>query len=191
VRCQAELCPSRMFSRLCPLLLAGGRNVPGRLRQEPQQQGCGVACQGQTGAWASVPLSSLARHKIWGKGGFFLHAVTRCYVESGSWSNEPWSSQSAEAGHGANTSPEQSPRRVRRQLRRAWPPAPARQPPGTLVHRRSLDPFCRRNHTLRWEIHHFFFFFFMLHCGFNKDMNMQSTATRQRELGTERSDACQ
>lgn len=36
-----------------------------------------------------------------------------------------------------------------------------------------------------------FFFFFMLHCSFNKDTNMQSNATCQRELGRERSDACQ
>lgn len=82
-------------------------------------------------------------------------------------------------------------------------PSPARQTlSSTLIRRRcplpahippctgSLGPFCRRNHTLCLEICHFFFFF-MLHCSFNKDTNMQSNATCQRELGRERSDACQ
>lgn len=78
----------------------------------------------------------------------------------------------------------------------------ANRPRGTLVCRRCplpartqactgcLEPSWGRNHTFCLK-NMPLFFVFMLHRSFNKDTNMQSSATCQQELRRERSNACQ
>lgn len=187
MRCQAGLCPSSFFSCLC--LLEPFREAAA----EPQQQGSGVACEGLTEPGLSQHCPPWLCHKGDPGQGWLLqgsHTLpcrgwslghppvfelgmewVTCTSNSLSLAREQMSVQSGEPRRDPEAAAEST--------------APARQ----TVIPSQLPPqpgsSCGRKHTLHLEIHGFLFSF-MLHCGFNKDTNMQSKATCPRELRRDR-----